>query len=141
MGIALSNDVRKLIDRPNFGHLATIMADGSPHSAPVWIGREANFILICTGGDSLKGKNTQRDPRIALSVIDFRDPYLEVQIRGRVVERRPDPELKYFDAMSLKYIGKPWPYRDEESPIVLVIEVIKAKYSKQPFDHTPPSGT
>ena len=141
MGIALSNNIRKLIDRPNFGHLATLMPDGSPQSSPVWIGREGNNILICTSGESLKGKNIERDPRVSLSVVDFRDPYLEVQIRGRVVERRADADLKYFDAMSLKYIGKPWPYRNEESPMILVIEVIKAKYSQQPFEHTPPSGT
>jgi hypothetical protein len=40
--------------------------------------------------------------------------------------------------MSLKYVGKPWPYRDEKAPIVLVIEITKARYSKQPFEHTPP---
>jgi hypothetical protein len=41
--------------------------------------------------------------------------------------------------MSLKYIGKSWPYRDEKEPIVLLVEVTKARYSKQPFEHTPPS--
>jgi len=44
--------------------------------------------------------------------------------------------LKYYDLMSQKYIGKPWPYRNEKAPIVLVIEISKAKYSKQPFEHT-----
>lgn len=140
MGIPLSDDVRRLIDRPNFGHLATIMPDGSPQSSPIWLGRQGDFILVTTEGTSLKGRNTLRDPRVSLSVIDFRDPYTEVQLRGRVVERRPDPELKYYDAFSEKYIGKPWPYRDEKSPIVLVIEVTKAKFSKQPFEHNPPQA-
>ena len=140
MGIELSKYVRKLIDRPNFGHLATLMLDGSPHSAPVWLGREGDFILIATAANSLKGRNTQRDPRVSLSVVEFRDPYTEAQIRGRVVERRPDSQLKYYDALSQKYIGKPWPFRDEESPIVLVIEAIKARFSKQPFEHTPPAA-
>jgi PPOX class probable F420-dependent enzyme len=138
MAIPLSDEIRRLIDRPNFAHLATIMPDGSPHSAPVWIAREGDLVLICTEATSLKGKNTERDPRIALSVLDFHDPYTEVQMRGRVIERRPDPQLKYYDQMSQKYIGKPWPYRDEKAPIVLVIEIAKAKYSKQPFEHTPP---
>jgi PPOX class probable F420-dependent enzyme len=138
MGISLSDDLRKLIDRPNFAHLATLMSDGSPHSAPVWIAREGDLVLICTEATSLKGKNTQRDPRVSISVVDFRDPYMEAQMRGRVVERRPDPQLKYYDLMSQKYIGKPWPYREEKSPIVLVIEIAKAKYDKQPFEHTPP---
>jgi PPOX class probable F420-dependent enzyme len=138
MGIALSNDVKQLVDRPNFAHLATLMSDGSPHSAPVWIGREDDLLLICTEATSLKGKNTLRDPRVSISMVDFVDPYSEVQIRGRVVERRPDPELRYYDAMSLKYVGIPWPYRDEKSPSVLIIEITKARYSKQPFEHMPP---
>jgi PPOX class probable F420-dependent enzyme len=138
MRIALSNDVKQLVDRPNFAHLATLMSDGSPHSAPVWIGREDDLLLVCTEAGSLKGKNTLRDPRVSISMVDFVDPYSEVQIRGRVVERRPDPELRYYDAMSMKYVGKLWPYRDEKSPIVLFIEVTKARYSKQPFEHTPP---
>jgi PPOX class probable F420-dependent enzyme len=139
MAIALSDEVKDLVDRPNFAHLATLMPDGSPHSAPVWIAREGDLLLICTEASSLKGKNTQRDPRVAISIVDFHDPYVEVQMRGRAIERRSDPQLKYYDLMSRKYIGKPWPYRDEKSPIVLVIEIVKAKYSKQPFEHTPPS--
>jgi PPOX class probable F420-dependent enzyme len=138
MAIPLSEEIRRLIDRPNFGHLATLMSDGSPHSAPVWVAREGDLVLICTEATSLKGKNTERDPRIALSIVDFHDPYMEAQMRGRVVERRPDPQLKHHDLMSQKYIGKPWPYREEKAPIVLVIEITKAKYDKQPFEHTPP---
>src|SRR5580765_3290754 len=139
MGIPLSEEMKGLIDRPNVAHLATLMLRGSPQSAPVWIAREGDLLLICTEATSLKGKNTQRDARVAISMVDFRDPYTEAQVRGRVVERRPDPQLKYYDLMSHKYIGKPWPYRDEKAPIVLVIEIAKAKYDKQPFQHTPPS--
>ena len=35
MGIALSADVKRLLDGRNFAHLATLRPDGSPHSAPV----------------------------------------------------------------------------------------------------------
>jgi hypothetical protein len=31
--MVLSEDVKRLIDGPNFAHLATIMADGSPQAA------------------------------------------------------------------------------------------------------------
>ncbi len=137
MGMALSSDVQALIDCRNFGHLATIMPDGSPQSAPVWVAREGDLILIATQEGSLKAKNTRRDPRVSLSIVDFDDPYTEVQIRGRVVERRPDPELKFYDVISHKYVGRAWPYRDTELPIVLMIEVLKERYSKQPFEHTP----
>src|SRR6266542_2717374 len=122
MGISLSDEIRQLLDRPNFAHLATLMPDGSPQSVPVWVGREGDHILICTGESSLKAKNTRRDPRVSLSVIDFHNPYKEAQLRGRVVERRPDNDLKLMDSISKKYIGKPFPFRSPEGRVALVIE-------------------
>jgi PPOX class probable F420-dependent enzyme len=137
MPIALSSDVKQLIDRANFAHLATLMPDGSPQSVPVWVGREAEHIVICTGETSLKGKNTRRDPRVALSIVDFTNPYEEVQIRGHVIERRPDPDLKTMDPISHKYTGKTFPMRNPEGRVALIIEVEKVRYTKLPFEHTP----
>jgi PPOX class probable F420-dependent enzyme len=133
----LSPEVKQLIDRPNFAHLATLMPDGSPNSTPVWVGRDGDRIVICTSGGSLKAKNTARDPRVSLSIIDFNNPYEEVQIRGHVIERRPEPDMKTLDSYSHRYTGKPFPFRDPKQ-IALVIEVEKARYSKLPFEHTPP---
>ncbi len=137
MAIALSADARKLIDRANFAHLATLLPDGSPHSTPVWIGREGDQIVICTSEGSLKSRNMLRDPRVSLSIVDFSNPYEEVQIRGKVVERRPDPELKTMDLISHKYIGKPFPMRGYEGRVALIVEVEKERYAKLPFEHTP----
>ena len=61
-----------------------------------------------------------------------------MQLRGRVVERRPDPALEIMDPVSHKYIGKPFPMRSHEGRVALVIEVDKARYTKLPFAHTPP---
>jgi len=138
MAMSLSSEIRALIDRPNFAHLATLMPDGSPQCDPVWVGREGDCIVIGTGEGSLKGKNTRRDPRVSLSIIDFHDPYQEAQLRGRVVERRPDPDLKYLDPISHKYTAKPFPFRNPEGRVALVIEIEKARYTKLPFQHTPP---
>jgi len=135
----LSPEAKQLIDRPNFAHLATLMSDGSPQSVPVWIGRESEHLIICTGEGSLKAKNTRRDSRVAISVVDFHHPYEEVQIRGRVVERRPDSDFKYMDAISHKYTGKPFPFRSPEGRVALFIEVEKVRYTKLPFEHTPPA--
>lgn len=137
MPTTLSPEIKQLVDRPNFAHLATLMPDGSPQSVPVWVGREGEYLVICTGENSLKGKNKQRDPRVALSIVDFTNPYEEVQIRGRVRERRPDPDLKMMDPVSHKYTGKPFPFRAPEGRVALIIEVEKARYTKLPFEHTP----
>ena len=131
--MTLSDETKQLLDRANFAHLATLMPDGSPQSVPVWVGRDGDRIIICTGENSLKARNTQRDPRVALSMVDFRDPYAEVQIRGRVVERRPDPDLKIMDPISIKYTGKPFPFRNPEGRVVLFIEVDKARLYQAAF--------
>ena len=138
MAIPLSDEIKALLDRPNFVHLATVLPDGAPQSAPVWAAREGDRILIATGEGSLKARNTRRDPRVALSVVDMDDPYAEAQLRGRVVERRPDGNLAGMDPISHKYTGKPFPRRNPEGRVVLVIEVDKARYAKLPFTHTPP---
>ncbi|MFZ0773357.1 MAG: PPOX class F420-dependent oxidoreductase [Candidatus Sulfotelmatobacter sp.] len=138
MAVTLSEDAKRLIDRPNFAHLATLMPDGSPQSVPVWVGREGERLVICTGEKSLKARNTRRDPRVALSIVDSDDPYSEVQIRGRIVERRPDPQLTIMDPISHKYTGKPFPFRSPEGRVALIVEVEKERYTKLPFEHTPP---
>jgi PPOX class probable F420-dependent enzyme len=137
MPAPLSAEAKSLIDRPNFAHLATLMADGSPQSVPVWVGREGDRVLVCTSEGSLKGRNTRRDPRVALSIVDLQNPYEEVQVRGRVAERRADPDLKIMDPVSHKYTGKPFPMRSPEGRVALVIEIEKAR-TKLPFAHTPP---
>lgn len=138
MAVALSPQAKQMIDRPNFVHLATLMPDGSPHVAPVWINRDGDRVIISTSDASVKGKNTRQNPRVAVSIVDFNNPYEELQLRGRVIERRPDPELKMLDTTSKKYTGKPFPLRDQKSQVALIIEVEKEHYLKLPFEHTPP---
>jgi len=138
MPTTLSPEAKHFIDRPNFGHLATLMSDGSPQAVPVWVGREGDHVVVCTGENSLKAKNTRRDPRVALSIVDFANPYEEIQIRGRVVERRTDPDLTVMDPISHKYTGEPFPFRNPEGRVALIIAVDKVRYTKLPFAHTPP---
>ena len=102
----LTPEVRSLLSRPNFAHLSTLTPDGSPHNTPVWIGLEDDRILIGTGESSLKARNRRRDPRIALSMVDFHDPYEEVQIRGRVVEFRDDSGFKVMDAIHISTLAR-----------------------------------
>ena len=60
---------------------------------------------------SLEIRNLRRDPGVALSAVDFHDPYQEVQIRGRVVEFRDDSGFEIMDEIPHRYTGKPFPFR------------------------------
>jgi len=99
--------------RPNFAHLATLMPNGSPHGAPVWIAREPTSFLIATAQGRSRAKIPRRDPRVSLSIIDFDDPYTKRRARPRHrTPSRPATEVLRFAFH--KYIGKPWPYREEK---------------------------
>ena len=138
MGIALSDDVKALVRGANFAHLATLMSDGSPQNAPVWVDLEGDRILVGTGEGSLKARNTKRDPRVAISIVAYDNPYVEAQIRGRVVERRPDADFAEMDPVSRKYTGKPFPMRDNPAQrLALVIEVDRVRFTRLPFVHAP----
>src|SRR5947199_10877968 len=86
MPATLPGNVKELIDRANFAHLATLMEDGSPHSTPLWVGRDGDRLMSVTSGNSLKPRNTKREPRVAIPIIDSKDPDMEAQPPGRLVE-------------------------------------------------------
>jgi PPOX class probable F420-dependent enzyme len=136
MGIALAENVRRLIDSRNFAHLATILPDGSPHSAPVWMGRDRDRIIVVTDEGSLKSKNTRRDPRVAISIVDMDDPYTVAHLRGRVMERRPDIDFRYIDSICQKYVGQDWPLRYAVA-VALFIEMIKHTTRSSPSSTRP----
>jgi PPOX class probable F420-dependent enzyme len=138
MGIPLSDDIKALVRGANFAHLATLMPDGSPQAASVWVDLEGDRILVGTGEGSLKAKNTKRDARVALSLVAYDNPYVEAQLRGRVAERWTDADFKIMDRISRKYIRKEFPMRDNpDQRVVLVIEIERARFVKLPFTHTP----
>ena len=108
----MTPEVRRLLDRPNYAHVATLLPDGAPHSVPVWIAIEGDNLAILTGPGSRKARNIERDPRVAISLIDIDQPFLSVLIRGQVVELVDgDRAWEIIDRISQKYIGQPYPLR------------------------------
>src|SRR5206468_13017814 len=69
--MSLEPQIRELFERANFAHLATTLRDGSLHTVPIWAGVENDRIVFFTQSASQKAKNLARDPRVAISVIDF----------------------------------------------------------------------
>ena len=103
--------------------LATSMPDGSPQVTPVWGDFEDSHIRINTAEGRLKHKNILRDPRVAISVVDSKNPLDMTSIRGKVVEIIPDYEYKHADFLTKKYLGKEkYPFkRPDEKRIILKI--------------------
>jgi PPOX class probable F420-dependent enzyme len=136
MAIPIPDAVRELLEAPNYVHLSTLRADGSPRNWVVWVGLEGDRILICTSETVWKAKDMCRDPRVAMSVADLDNPYRMAAIQGRVVEVRPDEGCRYMDPISVKYTGAPFPSRGADR-VCFVIAVERAGQRTLGFVHDP----
>jgi PPOX class probable F420-dependent enzyme len=116
----LNPDVRRHIEGTPVAHLATVLPDGSPHTAPLWVDTHGERIVFLTGPGSRKARNLRRDPRVALSLTAADNPFEPVVVRGRVVEWIDgDAAWEIVDRIAAKYIGGPYP-RDEERVVAVV---------------------
>ncbi len=86
-----------LFESKSFAHVATILPDGSPHSVPMWVGYDGEYVLTAGGQEHQRHANMQRDRRVALSIVDPDDPYRSISIRGEVVEMAEDGALAFLD--------------------------------------------
>ncbi len=133
----LSDDARRLLDAANIAHLSTLQDDGAPKVEPVWIAREGDRVLVTSDANSLKGRNLERDPRVAISIVDFDNPYEQLLIRGRVVEVRPDDDLAFLDTLAQRYTGAAFARRKWRQRAIYVIEPSIARHYRSPLVHNP----
>jgi nitroimidazol reductase NimA-like FMN-containing flavoprotein (pyridoxamine 5'-phosphate oxidase superfamily) len=64
----ISADVRRMLERANYAHLATLHPDGAPHSVPVWVDLDGPQVAILAGPGSRKARNNERTNRIVLLI-------------------------------------------------------------------------
>lgn len=104
-------------------HIATIGPHGEPQSTPVWFGWDGTHIRFSQTRRQQKIRNLQRDPRVALSIVDPHNPYRYVEVRGVVVAFEDDPDRAFVDSMARKYLGVeryPW-HREGDEHVAIVI--------------------
>ncbi|MBP2321306.1 PPOX class probable F420-dependent enzyme [Kibdelosporangium banguiense] len=101
---SLNDTIRSLVDGKNFATLATLNADGSPQTSPVWIARDGDDLLVSTVVGRLKERNLRRDPRASITVFDHDNPYNYFEARGPVsFTEKGGPEL--INTLAQKYTG------------------------------------
>jgi len=116
----LNELAKKLIDGKNLASVATLMEDGSPQVAPVWVEREGDTIVINANTKRQRYNNLKRDPRVALCVYDAEDMYANVMIRGRATAITKEGAEEHIDRLSKKYIGMNYPEHSPERPRVII---------------------
>ncbi len=137
---ALPEAARHLLDGPHYAQVATLMPDGAPKLDTVWIAREGDRVLLVSTDRTLKVQNLLRDPRVAIVVTHRDNPYQQLQLRGELVEVRPDDDLAVVDAIAHKYLGEPFPQRHHKGRLVLVIAPRMVRYYQSTLKHSPPAN-
>jgi PPOX class probable F420-dependent enzyme len=110
-GSAIPTSFLDLFKKKAFGHLATLMQDGSPQVTPVWVDYDGEHVLVNTAANRQKDHNLQRDGRIAMSIIDPDNAYRYLEVRGKVVERTTQGADAHIDSLAKRYLGQdkyPW---------------------------------
>src|SRR5690606_30620395 len=104
--MAIDPDLRGLATSGAFAALTTLGPDGGPSTHVMWVDADDDHVLINTEVGRQKFKNTSRDPRVAVTVIDKDTPYRFIEVRGRVVETVAGDEARqHIDALSNRYTG------------------------------------
>jgi PPOX class probable F420-dependent enzyme len=102
----------ELFQKKSFGHLATLLPDGTPQTSPVWVDFDDTYVLVNSARGRLKDKNMRQRPQVALSIQDPDDPYRYLEVRGRVVEITEQGAEEHIDRLAKRYLGLDrYPYR------------------------------
>ena len=109
-----------LIGAPHLAHLATINADGSPQTSPIWLKRDGDVVVFSTTEERRKTKNMRRTPSVALSIVDPSNPFRYLELRGTVTIE-PDPEKTLPVELRPEYMeGGQYPVDDDSETRVIV---------------------
>jgi hypothetical protein len=94
-----------LIEGPYVATLTTLNPNGSPENTVVWCSWDGQHVLVNTADGRRKPRNVRRDPRVALTVIDPKNPFRWLDVRGVVEEIVPDAGYANIDAHARLYAG------------------------------------
>lgn len=94
-----------LLETRAFANLATIMDDGTPQVTPVWFDVEGDYVRINSAQGRVKDRNMRARPFVAMTILDPKNPYRYLQVRGPVVEITTQGADDHIDALAKKYTG------------------------------------
>ena len=89
------------------GKLASVRPDGRPHVVPIWFVVEGDELVFNTWHKSVKAKNLQNEPRVAISVDEETPPYAFVLIEGTATldEGTPESRVEVATKIGGRYMG------------------------------------
>jgi PPOX class probable F420-dependent enzyme len=107
----LPAELDEFLSQPNPSVIATLDADGNPHSTATWYLWENGRVLVNMDEGRKRLEYIRNDPRVSITVLGQDDWYHHVTLRGRVVDI-DEEGLDDIDRISRHYTGQPYSQRD-----------------------------
>lgn len=115
-------ELRDLLERPLHAHLATVRPDGTPQVNPTWFRFDGTYVWLTTTTFRQKARNWQRQPAVALSIMDPEKTWRYLEIRGLVDHVVADPGGEEFLRLAERYnMPQPGPPPDAADRIAVAI--------------------
>jgi anthraniloyl-CoA monooxygenase len=95
-----------IFQKEAFGHLATMMPDGTPQVTSVWVDYDGQYILINSAKGRQKDLNMERNPIVSIQIPDPDNPNRYLGIRGRVVEITEEGADEHLDQLAWRYTAR-----------------------------------
>ena len=100
----LTDNARRFLAEPNIASVATVDPDGAPRQVVVWFRLDPDDRILLNSRTPRRWcENLKRDGRVAMSVVDERDPYRWLGITGVVEEVIEDVERSREDIVELAH--------------------------------------
>ncbi|MHB2017033.1 MAG: PPOX class F420-dependent oxidoreductase [Candidatus Xenobia bacterium] len=101
----IPSNIRSFLEeKPRFGVLATVQADGLPHQSVMWWALSGNEVMFNTRQGRIKDRNLSATPQVSLCVEDeYRFATLVGQARGDHDAERTQQDIR---RLAERYLGK-----------------------------------
>ena len=124
--------VQQLLQAPNHAVVSTMNQDGSIHSTVVWVDTVDGQVAINSAVGRKWPTNLENDPTVTVLVLDEKNPYEYVEIRGKAVSRT-DGAKEHIDRLAQKYLGQDeYPFlQPGEQRVTFLVEPTLVRHQKQ----------
>ncbi|MDL1897365.1 TIGR03618 family F420-dependent PPOX class oxidoreductase [Anaerolineae bacterium CFX7] len=95
-----------LFEKKSFGHLATLMPDGTPQVTTVMVDFDGTYIVINSARGRIKDRNMQERPNVAVQIPDPDNSDRFLAVRGSVVEITEAGADEHLNKLAQRYLEK-----------------------------------
>ncbi len=105
MAERIPEKLQELFKIPAVANLATLMPNGSPQVTPVWVDYDGQYVIVNTSKNRQKARNMERHHQVALDIVDPKNQFHWLSIRGHVEEITEQGAVENINQLSRKYTG------------------------------------